>query len=379
MKSFVLVTGDFVKTGGMDRANHALASFLAKRGDDVHLVAYRAADDLLAQKNVTFHAVKKIRGSYFLSSPRLKREGMKWARDIAKKGGRVVVNGGNCPFDDVNWVHHVHAADQPPLAGGFAHRFKIAFSRRLFCREEKKTIPGARTILTGCVRTKTDLIEKLGVDGAKVYPVYYGVDAKLFQPADPAQRAATRTLLGWDDRPYVAFIGALGDRRKGFDRLFEAWAKLCQQKEWDAKLVVVGRGKEQPLWQERAKARGLLEGNRMQFLGFVKDLPGMLAACDAHVLPSRYEGYSLVTQEAICSGIPAFVTNTAGIAERFPTDLHNLLLPDTDDITELVHRLSQWRRDIPGYRAKVAPFSQELRSCTWEAMAEKIVEIIEAN
>ena len=33
---FALVSGDFVKTGGMDRANYALASYLARQGRAVH-------------------------------------------------------------------------------------------------------------------------------------------------------------------------------------------------------------------------------------------------------------------------------------------------------------------------------------------------------
>ena len=39
MKPFLLVSNDFVTTGGMDRANHALAMYLARKGHPVHLVA----------------------------------------------------------------------------------------------------------------------------------------------------------------------------------------------------------------------------------------------------------------------------------------------------------------------------------------------------
>ena len=44
----MIVAGDFVRTGGMDAANHALASFLARGGRETHLVAHRVADDLAA-------------------------------------------------------------------------------------------------------------------------------------------------------------------------------------------------------------------------------------------------------------------------------------------------------------------------------------------
>lgn len=33
MKSYLLVTGDFIKRGGMDRANFTLADYLARQGE----------------------------------------------------------------------------------------------------------------------------------------------------------------------------------------------------------------------------------------------------------------------------------------------------------------------------------------------------------
>ena len=44
MKYAVLVSGDFVRTGGMDMPNFALCRHLADRGVIVHVVAYRIAD-----------------------------------------------------------------------------------------------------------------------------------------------------------------------------------------------------------------------------------------------------------------------------------------------------------------------------------------------
>ena len=75
MGTFLLVSGDFVKTGGMDRANYALASYLADRGDVVELVAHRVASDLLARPNVVFHRVPKPLRSYLMGGPLLDRAG----------------------------------------------------------------------------------------------------------------------------------------------------------------------------------------------------------------------------------------------------------------------------------------------------------------
>jgi hypothetical protein len=43
MKPWLVVAGDFTPLGGMDVANLALARHLARRGDEVHVVAHQPA------------------------------------------------------------------------------------------------------------------------------------------------------------------------------------------------------------------------------------------------------------------------------------------------------------------------------------------------
>ena len=245
--------------------------------------------------------------------------------------------------------------------------------------EEKRIIPKARLILTTCERTRKDVLEKIGGDPARTKAVYLGLDTTIFRPPlSPEERAESRKRLGWaENRPKVAFVGSLGDRRKGFDRLFSAWAELCKDPGWDADLVVVGRGAELPQWKARVAELGLSE--RIDFLGFVPELAEVYRASDAHCLPSRYEGYSLVTQEALACGTPAFVSRASGISDRYPENLEELLIDDPEDVSNLVRRLRNWRARMAEYCAVVAPLSAMLRATTWETMAAKMVEAIESN
>ena len=377
MRRYLLVSGDFVQTGGMDWANHALATFLADRGDEVELVAHRASADLEARENVRVHRVPRPWKSYLLGGPLLAREGVRQARRVASEGGLVVVNGGNCPWFDVNWVHHVHAADAPITGGSAARRLKTRLAYRMHLSEERKIVPRARVVITGCEKSRTDLLEKVGGDPSRVHSVYYGVDARAYRPAGPGEREAIRGRLGWPEgRPKVAFVGALADRRKGFDLLFAAWSDLCRDPGWDADLVVVGRGAEVPAWKARAEERGL--SDRVSFLGFVPDLGEIYRACDAHCLPSRYEGYSLVTQESLACGTPAFITRASGISERYPESLRDLLIDDPEDVPDLVRRLRDWRGRMDELRAAVVPFSEELRATTWDIMASRVAALAES-
>jgi glycosyltransferase involved in cell wall biosynthesis len=360
----------------MDRANYALASYLLGRGDEVHLVAYWVAPELLAFPNAVFHPVRKPLNSYLLGHPVLSRQGLRWAARVSARGGRVVVNGGNCRWGDVNWLHHLNALDPPRTTGGPLRRLHRSLAYRLYVREDREALRRARTIVTTCERNKADLLRWLDVPEGRVHVVYYGTDPAVFRPPGLGERDALRARFGWPhDRPVLAFVGALGDSRKGFDTLFRAWEELCRDPSWDGHLVVAGAGSALPHWRRRAAGAGL--AGRVEFLGFRRDVPDLMRAADAHVLPSRYEGYSLVSQEALCCGNPAFVTRTAGIAERYPDALHDLLIPDPDDAHDLAARLRRWRERRDELAPALAAFSERLRLFTWDDMAAQFAAVVE--
>jgi len=376
MKSYLLVTGDFVRTGGMDRANFALADYLARQGEQVHLVAHHVAPELLVQPNVTFHGVPKVANSYLLSGPLLNWVGRSQAREITAAGGRVLVNGGNCQWRDINWVHYVHAAYEPKNQAGLLRQMKGTVSYRISLATERKALQSAQVIIVNSDRTKRDLIKRLAIAPQQIHTVYYGTDPHSFYPATPQERTELRHRLSWSQqKPIVVFIGALGDRRKGFDTLFAAWQQLCAYSDWDADLVAIGVGAELPLWQKRAEAAGI--SSRIHFLGFRSDVPDLLRAADCLVSPTRYEAYGLGVHEALCCGLPALVSETAGVAERYPSYLKDLLLPKDGDVADLVARLFHWRKTPDEYRKLVKSFSKQLRGYTWDDMAKSLLDKIE--
>ncbi len=378
MKPYLLVNGNFVRTNGMDMPNLALAAYLAERGAEVHLVAHRAEQELANHKRVHFHRVPKTAGSYLLAAPALDRAGRRWAGRIAARGGCVLVNGGNCRWGDVNWVHYVHASFQPPRAGGALRVLKNEYAHKTFLKRERESLKQARLVIANSERTRRDVVERLNVPAERVRTIYYGIDADRFRPATGDERAEAREKLGWTrERPVVAFIGALGDRRKGLDILFAAWQKLCAEKSWEADLAVIGTGAELPAWKARAAQAGLQR--RIHFLGFRKDVPSILAACDALVAPTRYEAYGQGVHEALCCGLPALVSQTAGVAERYTPEMRELLIVNPEDIDELAERLRDWQKHAVKYRNLAGSLSQTLRAQTWQHMAAQVAELLEAT
>lgn len=371
----MIVAGDFVRTGGMDAANHALASYIARHGNETHLVAHRIADDLAALPAVRFHPVPRPLGSHTLGFPLLDRAGRRVARSLADRNPVVLANGGNCRAGNAVWLHYVHAAYDPPIAGQPLRRMMAAANRARALRDERAVVRRARLTLANSALTSRHAVDLLGADPGSAYFVHYGTDPERFRPASEAERAAARRALGWaDDAPVVCFVGALGDRRKGFDTLFHAWTRLRADAGWDARLAVVGAGGELEAWRRRAAEAGLAD--RIHFLGFQSDVRRVLWAADAMVAPTRYEAFGLAVQEAICCGLPAIVSARAGVAERIHGPLRELLVGDPDDAEELAARLRAWRGSIHIHRDAALALSAELRSRTWDDMSALVMTIL---
>jgi glycosyltransferase involved in cell wall biosynthesis len=378
-ESWLLVAGDFTPLGGMDCANHALAAYLGRRaGPAVHLVTHRAWPDLEALQAVRVHRVNRPWGSHLAGLPLLAAAGWRLARRLAGAGPlRVVVNGGNCPWGDINWVHYLHAAWSPRPDGSLLRRGKARLLQGYGLASERANLRRARLVIANSHRTRAALLERLDLKPEWVHTVYYGIDPARFRPPEDAERAEARAALGLAAGvPAVAFVGGLGDRRKGFDTLLAAWQRLARRRDWDARLVVVGAGAALPRWRARVAAAGL-DGS-VQFLGFRADVPRLLGACDALVSPVRYEAYGLNVHEALCCGRPALVSAAAGVAERYPAELAGLLLSDPEDPAELAARLEAWRAAPEALHPALAALGQALRARTWDHCAAELVALASA-
>jgi glycosyltransferase involved in cell wall biosynthesis len=372
--TWLLATGDFTAHGGMDRANFALASYLSARGDAVHLVAHRIDEELARRAGVVAHLVPRPLGAHLVGAPLLARETVR-ARRRLPADTRVLMNGGNGLRGVPTWVHYLHAAYTPDVAVSLRTRISASAGRRYYLAREAAALDAAPLVICNSRVTAADVQRHYGVPAARTAVIYYGIDAEAFAPVTDDERRAAKGALGIAaERPVAIFIGALGDRRKGFDLLFDAWRRLSSRS-WDAELIVAGMGVEQQVWAARAREAGL---TGMRLLGFRTDVAALLAAADVLVHPARYEAYGLGVHEAICRGVPAIVTAASGVAERFPSSLAPLLLPVDATGEDVAEALARWRADPMAWRTRVADLSASLRTRTWDAMAADVAKAVEA-
>lgn len=374
MTRWLLTAGDFRRQGGMDAANHALAAFLARRADaEVHLVGHSVSPDLAMAPRVRVHNVPRPFDSHRLGQPLLRSAAERLQRRLGAV--RSIANGGNADLADVNWVHYVHAAYEPRSArrralGAITHRHNL--------RHETASLGRARLVICNSHRTAADITRLKGVEPERIRVVYYGIDPIRFAQIVPDERVHARRRLSLPDGRLTAlFVGALGDRRKNFDTLFDAWRTLCGSADWDVDLIVAGTGAELPAWRSRAAEQ--IPRGRIEFLDFHADVASLLAAGDVLIHPARYEPYGLAVHEALSRGIPAFVSHGAGVAERYPIALRSMLLTDPESAAGLCTALRRWRSEMPLFNRQTAALAESLRSRTWDDMAGEIVSAIESR
>ena len=138
-------------------------------------------------------------------------------------------------------------------------------------------------------------------------------DARWTPVAAPAVGAPTRPVadvraeLGATGRSLVVAVGRLA-RQKGFDVLGEA-ADILAEETNPPIIAVAGEGPE----------RNNLDRTTLLLLGARDDIASLLESADVVVMPSRWEGWPLVAQEALRAG-KALVASPVGGLPRLAGD-----------------------------------------------------------
>ena len=178
---------------------------------------------------------------------------------------------------------------------------------------------------------------------------------------DPTLRLATRRQLGLGDKPTVGHVGRFA-LQKNHRFLIEIFAALTEM-EPEAQLVLVGEGELVDEVLEQVDKLGLED--RVHYLGQRQDVPALMNAFDALLLPSFYEGLPVVGVEAQAVGLP--VVTSTGVTRELPLEDLATYLPLTDTATQwarVVQRcLRTPRRDTS---AEMADSGYDVREAAWE-------------
>ena len=111
------------------------------------------------------------------------------------------------------------------------------------------------------------------------------------------------------DKVNFLFLGRF-DKQKGFDLLVEA-VRLCSGN--DFRLYCIG---DNVVSKNNVD---ILKDDRIFLLGWKskKDVISYMKACDALLMPSRWEGFGLVAIESLLAGCPVFHSGVGGLKEHY--------------------------------------------------------------
>ncbi len=188
------------------------------------------------------------------------------------------------------------------------------------------------------------------VPADKVKIVYLGAPHDEFSRVRSAEEVTeARRLLGIAPGDFAIGTVTRLHESKGNAYLVEA-ARLVLDRKPSAKFVVVGEGPlREPL---EAQARQLGLGDRFVFVGFVRDVAGVLSAFDLSVFPSLWEGTPLTVFEALASGKPIVATDADGLLDVL-TDRHDARIVPRRDAAALADAILDLMND-PVERARLA-------------------------
>lgn len=125
--------------------------------------------------------------------------------------------------------------------------------------------------------------------------------------------------------------------RKGVDLLLEAFQRLGSS----ARLLLVGREAELPKLLAKLPAA---VRDRITYAGFQspEDLPRFFAQADVFVLPSRYDGWGVVVNQALGAGLPIVCSDMVGAGRDLVEEEINGLRFPAGDAAALAEKMQRF-------------------------------------
>lgn len=242
----------------------------------------------------------------------------------------------------------------------------------------KGSLRGIDRIIALFGQQKTDIVELLGIDPARVDVISGGFNELCFYAEEDESDSDAVQLL---------YAGKL-DSSKGVPWLLRSLKRV--EAPWHLHLVGAGSGPEKDLCLELAAGHG----QRVTVHGVLSHeaLGGLMRRCAVFVLPSFFEGLPLVLLEAMACGCRIVTTDLPGARELFaethPSMVRMVELPDLETVDRpyradeplLEQRLAEaLQASIADVRNGVEPDQDYIRKITgpftWEGIFARIESV----
>jgi glycosyltransferase involved in cell wall biosynthesis len=182
-----------------------------------------------------------------------------------------------------------------------------------------------------------DFYHELGFRDNTLYP--FGYFRALADGAELVSETANAA------QTEIIFVGQL-IRRKGVDVLLEALRPLFAEYA-DLRLTLVGDGVDRAALKAQAAACGFQD--RIAFAGAMPaaNVQARIAAADLLALPSRWDGWGMVVNEALSLSVPVAVSTQCGASDLIRHDVNGYVFrsEDTQALRDCLRCFLRQRRD----------------------------------
>lgn len=331
----ILFIADHLKFGGAERHLVAVATGLAKLGNEVAVAYLKQHDELageLADGGVDQIICCNSRGSIDFRAIR------RLARLIRDFRPEVLVATSQYSLA-MTTVARLLSRSRTPLLF-ICHSMEVVQRHR--SERLRFTIYRHFYGMTECIVFVSELqrqfFRQLGIHPRTDEVIHNGIDLDHFSANAVATEAKhLRRDLGFTDTDLVIGMCAGFREEKCQIDLLEALRRL-RDKQLPAKVLLVGDGLMRPQIEARRDALGLQ--NAVVLCGFQQDVRPYVAACDIMALTSHAETFPIATLEYMALGKPLVASNVGGLSEQV-ADGHNGLLYTAGDIDGLVTQLER--------------------------------------
>lgn len=203
----------------------------------------------------------------------------------------------------VTTIHHPISMDRRvDLEAAPSRRRRLTLRRWYgFVRMQRAVARRLHHVLTVSTSSALDIARDFGVDPARITVVPLGVQPELFAPG-------TRRVPG-----RIVATASADTPLKGIDTLLHALATLRRTR--DVELVLVSRPTPGGATERLVRELGLTGAVTFRHGLSTEELAETMASAEVFCVPSRYEGFSLPTLEAMSCGTPLVVSDAGALPE----------------------------------------------------------------
>jgi glycosyltransferase involved in cell wall biosynthesis len=229
----------------------------------------------------------------------------------------------------------------------------------------------ADAVTAVCGAVVDSLVRDYGVERPRVRVVPNGADPPDEEQERPLARRLRDELGAGPFRPLWVCPARL-ETQKGHAVLIDALARV-RAAGLDFVAVMAGEGSLRSELERRAREAGL--DDALRFAGQVEPIGPLLAAADACVLPSLWEGLPLSLLESLARERPVIASRVGGVPDVIEDGVTGRLVPPGDPAA-LAAALEEFhRRPDPGRRMGLEGAARIQAEFTWPRVVEAFEEI----